>query len=225
MLRKHMKKSSTSLRRVSPRCRRSVFFSKQQRTQIFGCRGAASMRHRAVRKDRHEAGLGMRMLMRHRAGRHDWHAGVQQIPNADVPSCRQKRQTRRRVTNYECSSEPSCRQKRHTRWHATNSECVHHCMCPVLPDGNDTGRKATREVTAISATQAHPASARHQLGWRATEQHPPGQLAPVAFQYESNQVRNSNTHQKASSIHGEAIHPPRASPAATHCGRARFSRW
>jgi len=30
------------------------------------------------------------MLMRQRAGRHDWHAGVQQDPNADAPSCRQK---------------------------------------------------------------------------------------------------------------------------------------
>ena len=71
-------------------------------------------------------------------------------------------------------------------------------MCPALPDGNDAGRKATREVTAISATQAHPASARHQLGWRATEQHPPWQLAAVAFQDESNQGRNSNTRRKAS---------------------------
>ena len=77
------------------------------------------MRHRAVRKDRHEAVLGMRMLMRHRAGRHDWHAGVQRIPNADAPSCRQKRQARRRATSYECSSAPSCRQKRQTRWHVS----------------------------------------------------------------------------------------------------------
>ena len=52
-------------------------------------------------------------------------------------------------------------------------------MCPVFPDGNNAGRKATREVTAISATQAHPAAARHQMGWRATEQHPPGQLVLV----------------------------------------------
>ena len=37
-------------------------------------------------------------------------------------------------------------------------------MCPVLPDGNDAGRKATRELTAISAAQAHPASAKRQLG-------------------------------------------------------------
>ena len=29
---------------------------------------------------------------------------------------------------------------------------AHRCMCPVLPDGNDAGRKATREITAISAT-------------------------------------------------------------------------
>jgi hypothetical protein len=35
-------------------------------------------------------------------------------------------------------------------------------MYPVFPDGNDAGRKATRELTAISATQAHPASARRQ---------------------------------------------------------------
>ncbi|CAL1171142.1 unnamed protein product [Cladocopium goreaui] len=48
-------------------------------------------------------------------------------------------------------------------------------MCPVLPDGSDAGRKATREVIAISATQAHAASARHQLGQRAAGQHPPGQ--------------------------------------------------
>ena len=61
----------------------------------------------------------MRMLMRHRAGRHDWHAGVQRIPNADAPSCRQKRQARRRATSYECSSAPSCRQKRQTRWHVS----------------------------------------------------------------------------------------------------------
>jgi len=90
--------------------------------------------------------------MRHRAGRHNWRAGMQRLPNADMPSCRQKRQTRRRATNYECSSAPSCRQKRQTRWYATNSDCVHHCMFPVLPDGNDARRKATREVTAISAT-------------------------------------------------------------------------
>ena len=105
------------------------------------------------------------------------------------------------------------------------SRGAHRCMCPVFPDGNDAGRKATREVSAISATQAHPAAARHQMGWRATGQHPPGQLAAVAFQDESNQGRNSNTHRTASSTHGEAIHPPCASRAATHCGRARFSRW
>jgi len=45
---------------VSPsRCRRSVFFSKQQRTRILGCR-CASRHHRAIRKDRHEAGLAMK---------------------------------------------------------------------------------------------------------------------------------------------------------------------
>ena len=138
---------------------------------------------------------------------------------------------------YKCSSASLCSQKRHTRWHvswplrsealrAVSSAAVRIAACvPLSPDGNDAGRKATREVTAISATQAHPASARHQLGWRATEQHPPGQLAAVAFQDESNQDRNSNTHRKASSTHGEAIHPPCASPAATHRGRARFSRW
>ena len=75
---------------------------------------------------------------------------------------------------------------------ACRQQCrgAHLCMCPALPDGNAAGRKATREVTAISATQAHPASARHQLGWRATQQHSPGQLAAVAFQDESNQGRN-----------------------------------
>ena len=61
------------------------------------------------------------------------------------------------------------------------SRGAHRCMCPVFPDGNDAGRKATREVTAISATQAHPAAARHQMGWRATGQHPPGQLAAMCL--------------------------------------------
>jgi len=110
---------------------------------------------------------------------------------------------------------------------ACRQQCrgAHLCMCPALPDGNAAGRKATREVTAISATQAHPASARHQLGQRAAGQHPPGQTAAVAFQCESNQAGNGNTHQKASSTQGAAIHLASASPAATHCGRARFSRW
>ena len=104
--------------------------------------------------------------MRHRAGRHNWRAGMQRLPNADMPSCRQKRQTRRRATNYECSSAPSCRQKRQTRWYATNSDCVHHCMFPVLPDGNDARRKATREVTAISAT-LRPVAGNCSSTWRA----------------------------------------------------------
>ena len=64
---------------------------------------------------------------------------------------------------------------------ACRQQChgAHLWMCPALPDSNAAGRKATREVTAIFATQAHPASARHQLGWRATQQHSPGQLAAV----------------------------------------------
>jgi len=56
-------------------------------------------------------------------------------------------------------------------------------MYPVFPDG-------TRELTAISATQAHPASARRQLGQPATGQHLPGPPAAVAFQCESNQAEN-----------------------------------
>jgi len=102
---------------------------------------------------------------------------------------------------------------------------AHRCTCPVLPDGNDAGRKATHEITAISAMQAHPASAKHQLDQRATGQHPPAQPAAVAFHCESNQAGNGNTLKKASNTHGAAIHFASASPAATHCGRARFSRW
>ena len=56
---KHIKKSSTSLRRVSLTVSPQCVFSKQQRTKIFGCR-CASRHHRAVRKDRHEAGLAMK---------------------------------------------------------------------------------------------------------------------------------------------------------------------
>ena len=54
-----MKKSSTSLRRVSLTVSPQCVFSKQQRTRIFGCR-CASRHHRAVRKNRHEAGLAMK---------------------------------------------------------------------------------------------------------------------------------------------------------------------
>ena len=95
-----------------------------------------------------------RMLMRHRAVR--------------------KRQARRRATSYECSSVPSCRQKRQTRWHV--SWPLRSKAMRAVSSGNDAGRKATCEITAISATQAHPASARHQLGQRAARKHPPGSL-------------------------------------------------
>ena len=44
----------------------------------------------------------LRMLMRHRAVGKDKHVGVQRITDADAPSCRQKRQTRRRATKYGC---------------------------------------------------------------------------------------------------------------------------
>ena len=47
----------------------------------------------------------------------------------------------------------------------------------------------------------------------------------IAFHCKSNQAGNGNTHQKASNTHGAAIHLASASPAATHCARARFSRW
>ena len=127
------------------------------------------------------------------------------------------------------------------------SRYTHHCMCPMFhcmcPGRRGQKRHAqsalvrcaslhvsrfpdgTRELTAISATQAHPASARRQLGQPATGQHLPGPPAAVAFQCESNQAENGNTHQNASGTHGAAIHPPCASPGATHCGPARFSRW
>ena len=67
---------------VSPsRCRRSVFFSKQQRTRILGCR-CASRHHRAIRKDRHEAGLAMKYKC------------------SSASSCSQKRHTRWHVSLY-----------------------------------------------------------------------------------------------------------------------------
>ena len=60
-------------------------------------------------------------------------------------------------------------------------------MCPVLPDGNDAGRKATREITAISAMQAHPASAKHQLDQRATGQQ---QFCETSLIFERDNVKN-----------------------------------
>ena len=142
MVKKNMKKCYPSLRRVCLTVSQQLVFSQQQRTRVFGCR-CASARHRAVRKNRHEAG--------------------QRLTNADVPSCRQTRPARWRAANSECwcaivlsektnalaSNEirvlmcncavrkdthaglqripsadvPSCCQKRQTRWRATNSEC------------------------------------------------------------------------------------------------------
>ena len=74
-----MKKSSTSLRRVSLTVSPQCVFSKQQRTRIFGCR-CASRHHRAVRKDRHEAGLAMKYKC------------------SSASSCSQKRHTRWHVS-------------------------------------------------------------------------------------------------------------------------------
>ena len=69
---------------MSPsRCCRSVFFSKQQRTRIFVCR-CASRHHRAVRKDRHEAGLAMKYKC------------------SSASSCSQTRHTRWPATNSLC---------------------------------------------------------------------------------------------------------------------------
>ena len=131
---------------------RSVFFSKQQRTRIFG------------------------------------------------RACNEAQMLECIIVQSEKTYTLACVVAAAVRSAACRQQCrgAHLCMCPALPDGNAAGRKATREVTAISATQAHPASARHQLGWRATQQHSPGQLAAVAFQDESNQGRNSNTRRKAS---------------------------
>ena len=50
---------------------------------------------------------------------------------------------------------------------------AHRCMCPVLPDDNDAGRKATREITAISAMQAQ----RHLRSISRTSV-PPGDIRP-----------------------------------------------
>ena len=107
-----MKKCCPSLRRVPLTVPLQRLFFQAVRTGVFSCR-CADVRHRAVRKNTREAVLGLRVLLRHRVGRHDWHAGVQRITNADAPSWRQKKQTRRRTTKYKCWNAPSCGQKRH----------------------------------------------------------------------------------------------------------------
>ena len=176
--------------------------------------------------------------MRHRAGRHDWHAGVQRIPNADAPSCRQKRQARRRATSYECLSAPYCRQKKQTRWHvswplrsksmrAVSSGAVRITACVLFHPMATTRAEKPHAGSLPSLPRRH---IRHLRGisWVSVL---PGSIRPgslplsVAFQRESNQAGNGNTHQKASSTQGAAIHLVSASPAATHCGRVRFSRW
>ena len=51
------------------------------------------------------------VLMRHRAVRKDTHAGLQRMPNADAPSCGQKRHTRWPATNAKCCCAIDCSKK------------------------------------------------------------------------------------------------------------------
>ena len=54
------------------------------------------------------------MLMRHRAVRHDTHAGLQRLPSANAPSCGQKKHTHAGPQRIPSADVPSCGQKRHT---------------------------------------------------------------------------------------------------------------
>ena len=130
-----MKKCCPSLRRVPLTVPLQRLFFQAVRTGVFSCR-CADVRHRAVRKNTHEAVLGLRVLLRHRVGRHDWHAGVQRITrmlmrHRDVRKNRHEGEQRstnagmrhravRKDTQADAARSPagaasSCGQKRHTR--------------------------------------------------------------------------------------------------------------
>ena len=70
--------------------------------------------------------------MRHRAGRHNWRAGMQRLPNADMPSCRQKRQTRRRATTNARVRHRAIRKDKHAGMQRIPTVCSTACF-PFFP--------------------------------------------------------------------------------------------
>ena len=182
------------------------------------------------------------MLSRHRAVRKDTHERR--------PCCRENYETLLCLTATARTNFWRSDTTRHKpKLLEIASRCAHHCMCPMFhcmcPGRRDQKRHTQSALVRCASLHVSRFSRWQRRGQKshtwahchlchagasgiceasATGQHPPGPPAAVAFQCESNQAENGNPHQKASNTHGAAIHPPCASPGATHCGPARLVR-